>query len=358
MIGTLIVVLALVGVFVWFSLQRRVPSGATATLDSRTAEELQTWLDAGLITGEQVESITAFVVRPAKGPPRVSLLTEALAYIGAVLVLAGGGAALGESWDRFSPSGHVAVFAVAALLSFAGGWAIRRADEPAFQRLMGVLWFLSVGAIAAGVGFLCREVAELSPEVTVPLVGGAVTVYAGALWWTCRRVLQLVALVAGVHVAVMGALGAPPGERSSLVYAAAVWAIGAVSMALGWRGRIEPAWALLPIGALDMLVGPAITVQDHGWMYVVAFVTAAALMALSVAGRQLPLLALGALGMLAYATSVVMRYLRDSLGIPVALSLVGLVILVVAVVTARLRVLTVREPPGGATGNHRVRRAA
>ena len=59
-------------------------------------------------------------------------------------------------------------------------------------------------------------------------------------------------------------------------------------------------------------------------------------MAASVPLRNVPLLALGALAMFGYVTSVAARYLHQSLGVPSALAITGVLIIGLAVVSARL----------------------
>ena len=71
-------------------------------------------------------------------------------------------------------------------------------------------------------------------------------------------------------------------------------------------------------------------------MYAIGIATAAAAMAASVPLRNVPLLALGALAMFGYVTSVAARYLHDSLGVPSALAITGVLIIGLAVVSARL----------------------
>jgi hypothetical protein len=66
-------------------------------------------------------------------------------------------------------------------------------------------------------------------------------------------------------------------------------------------------------------------------------------MAASVPLRNTPLLALGTLAMFGYVTSVVVRYFHQSLGVPGALAITGVLILGLAVVTARLMRAT--HPP-------------
>ena len=84
-------------------------------------------------------------------------------------------------------------------------------------------------------------------------------------------------------------------------------------------------------------------------MYAIGIGTAAAVMAASVSLRNVPLLALGALAMFSYVTSVVARYLQESLGVPSALAITGVLIIGLAVVSARL-IRAAHPPEDGESG--------
>ena len=71
------------------------------------------------------------------GQRRISLVTEALAYVGAILVLAGGGAAVAQRWDDLGAWGHVSVFAGTAAFFLVVGillFARARRGRPATRR--------------------------------------------------------------------------------------------------------------------------------------------------------------------------------------------------------------------------------
>ena len=93
-----------------------------------------------------------------QGTRRISLLTEAVAYVGVILLLAGGAAAIGQRWNGIPSWGHVGVFAGAAVFFLLAGIIVRRVREPAIQRLAGVVWFVSVAGVAGAVGFAAHEV--------------------------------------------------------------------------------------------------------------------------------------------------------------------------------------------------------
>jgi hypothetical protein len=271
---------------------------------------------------------------------RVSLLTEAVAYVGAVLLLAGGTAAIGQRWNGIGGWERVGVLAGAAVLFLVAGIFLRRAGEPAIQRLAGVVWFLSVVCAGGAVGFATHDVYGNTGPVTVLAVGAGATVYAAALWLPRRRAAQNAALFGGLVIAICGAIATGagrPGPAPALAYALPLWGFG---LGWAWLGRqryVEPIWVTMPCGVILALIAPSLAAGEHGWVYAIGIATAAAAMAASVPLRNTPLLALGSLAMFGYVTSAVIRYFRQSLGVPAALAITGVLILGLAVVSARLK---------------------
>jgi hypothetical protein len=270
---------------------------------------------------------------------RISLLTEAVAYVGAILPLAGGVAAIGQRWNDIGDWGHVGVFAGAAAFFLFAGIMLSRVREPAIQRLTGVVWFLSVAGVAGAVGFATHDVYGNTGAVTVLAVGVAVTLYSAVLWLVRRRALQNVALFAGLVVTICGIIvtaAGRPGSPPSLAFALALWGFGLGWAGLGWQRYVEPIWVTIPSGVVLALIAPSFAAGEHGWVYAIGIATAAAAMATSVPLRNTPLLALGTLAMFGYVTSVVVRYFHESLGVPAVLAITGALILGLAVASARL----------------------
>jgi hypothetical protein len=297
--------------------------------------ELVRWIQAGILSRDQANAIVEFERGREARPGRVSLLTEALGYVGAVLATAGGAAALGQVWEDLSEAAHVSILAAAAIAAFAGGWLLRSQKEPAIGRLMSVLWTLSVGAVAGATGLLFGEVLEVSEQGMPLAIGGAAAIYAGALWFARRFVLQQVALFAMGLVAAIGAIEILPGDTPSWAYAMVAWSYGLAWTLLGWFKVMTPAWAAVPLGAIVGLQGPSIGADEYGWLFILALLSAGALMAASITERQLPLLAIGAIGAFVYLTWSVIKYFGDVLGVPTALALVGAVVLGIALLLGR-----------------------
>ncbi len=278
-----------------------------------------------------------------EGERHVSLLAEAVAYVGIVLILAGVVATVSQQWSRVPYWGQVLIFLAAAALFLVAGIVASSNPEPALQRMVDVVWFLSVGCVAGAVGFGLQR---SDGPVLVLLVGIVTSGYAAALWMLRTRAVQQAALFAGLVVTDVGAVLVAAGTRPPawLALGLTLWGLGLVWSLLGWQQYVEPLWAAMGAGVVLTLVAPALSLDAHGWVYAVAFGTAAAAMAVSVPLRNAPLLAVGTVAMFGYLTSLVVRYFGDSLGVPAALSITGVLILALAATAGRL--LRLARPAG------------
>jgi hypothetical protein len=194
-----------------------------------------------------------------------------------------------------------------------------------------------------------------SAAVTALAVGVGITVYAGALWLVRRHALENFALFAGLIVTICGIIFTVDNSPPSLAFAVALWVFGLAWVGLGWRRYVEPLWVTVPSGVILALIAPSLAAGEYGWVYAIGIATAAAAMAASVPLRNTPLLALGTLAMFGYVTSVVVRYFHQSLGVPGALAVTGVLILGLAAVTARLMRAThppKPKEPGAAAPSH------
>lgn len=267
---------------------------------------------------------------------RISYLTEAVSYVGAILILAGVITSVGQQWRHISDWGHVGLLVATGAFFLLVGLLMRQAREPALQRLTSVTWVLAVGALAGAAGFASHEVYDAADETTLLAVGITAAGVACVLWLARRRALQLFALFVGTVLTVAGIVSAPPGEPDEAVLALSLWALGLAWLAGAWRRYLEPLWAGLPLGVLLALVAPSLGLGAHGWMYAVGIVTAAGAMALGVRLQNTPLLGLGTVATFAYVTGVVVRYFSDTLGVPATLAVTGVLVLALALLSGRL----------------------
>jgi hypothetical protein len=365
MVG-LIVLVVVVAVVVGLYLQRRghpeLGGGTSGEVDGAfsnatpgergLAADLGRWVDAGLIAAAQAEAIAAHERAAASGPPRavagerrISLLAEALGYVGVALAVAGAGVGLGQAWGSVPVWARLLIPAAASTVLLVGGLLLRHQQEPAFRRLMSVLWVLAVGGLAAALVILGVDVLEWSAEFIAVMAGAGSTLLAGVLYLLRRHGLQQAVLLAALHVLILSGLAALPGERNpGWWFAAGVWGLGAAWAGLGWRRILEPPWLAVGFGLVGMVIGPSVGLGEYEWLLAPALVTAAGLVALSVPTRQTPLLALGMVGGFGYITWGVVHYFKDSLGVPLALVIVGGIFLVLAVVAGRLTQETRKRP--------------
>ena len=141
------------------------------------------------------------------GTQRISLLTEAAAYAGVILLLVGGVSAISQRWNDIGRGGQGGVFAAAAVFFFLVGIIVRQVREPAIQRLAGVAWFLSVAGAGGAVWLALYHVHGTTDAVTAVAAGAGVTLYAAALWLIRRSALQNLALFAGLVITIVGIAG-------------------------------------------------------------------------------------------------------------------------------------------------------
>ena len=289
------------------------------------------------------------------GTPRITLLAEAAAYAGVILLLVGGVTAISQRWNDIGRAGQGGVLAAAAVFFFLVGIIVRQVREPAIQRLAGAAWFLSVAGVAGAVWLALYHVYGKTDAVTAVAVGAGVTLYAAALWLLRRSALQSLALFAGLVITIVGiaaVITAPAGTGPApspapapnlptpvLAIALPLWVFGLAWAGLGWRRYVGPLWVTIPCGVILALIAPGFAAGHYGWMYVIGIATAAAAMAASVPLRNTPLLALGALAMFGYLTAVAARYLHQSLGGPSALAITGVLIIGLAVFGAMSKAL-------------------
>jgi len=321
-------------------------AGAGFTPGRAGPTDLERWVAAGLITSEQADSIRAFEAKTKTSPPparerRVSLIAEALGYVGAALALAGAAVGLSQAWEDFASWSRLLTAFGTAVLLVLGGLALLRQTEPAFRRLQSVLWVLAVGAAAWALGVLHTEILGLAaPEQVVLLIGAGSAALALVLWALRRDPLQHAALFGTLAVALIGAILSLPGEAPIWVYGLAVWALGVLWGLLGRQRVLQPWWLAVALGSVSATVGPSVGIDEYPWLLAVGLGTALFLMVVSVPTGQVPLLAVGTLGTFGYTTWAVFRYFGDSLGVPLTLVVVGGLFLGLAVVAGRLTQVT------------------
>lgn len=299
-----------------------------------TAEDLRRWVNAGLIDANTAAGIGEYETR-RKGGERVGRGTEAVAYLGAVLVLVALGILATEFWDRIEPWGRFAVGAIVTAVLIAVGWLFGRSSEPAVNRAQTFAWFLSVGAIALTAGVLFGDIIETDAEDTFLWVSLVAAVAALVLWVARPSVLAIVAMAFAtwaLAIAAISRLDTVPNWTFGIAFAG----LGVVWFLLTWGGILRPTTAGYAISAIGILMVAIPEGNNMPWP-LFGLVGSLALMGLSVRLNQTVLLGFGVFGLFVYIPMVIFELFEESLGIPVALLITGLVLLGVVVGTVRFR---------------------
>jgi hypothetical protein len=263
------------------------------------------------------------------------LIAEVLGYLGAVIAISAGFVALRHVWPEIPPSGVLAFAAVAAAGLIVAGAVLPRRPEPAFGRLRAVLWLLATVAAGGFFAVLTGRILDLS--------GGSAALSAEAGWLVCaiplwlrhRSVLQQLAMFAGAVALVGTGLDQFDPRVTNNGVGLAVWALCAIWALAAYLGYLEPATAGLAAGSVGAMVGSALMNDLAGQALLLA--TVVALLAVGVVTRRVLLIGLGAAGSLWAIPAAADRYLPGSLAAPLAVAIVGLVLLGIALWLARTR---------------------
>jgi hypothetical protein len=312
---------------------------------------VERWVAAGVIGREQGEAILALEGASAgtaeagrAGGGRRAVVVEVLGYLGGGLALVAGFALGAESWAELGYGGRAGVLGAVTAALLGAGWRLRGEEGRALPRLAGVLW---LGAVAAFAGLLAVLLGGRSDDAvddpTLAVVGGAL-VLAAALYLVERRVLQQVALF-GAAVATLLVAGDTLRPSSAGLAGAELAVLGGAWLELGRRGLVVPRRTSEALGALAIVTGcealatlgrGSAALGVGGWWLWLGLGVAVTLLVAGSAWHRNVLLGIGAAAMVVFLFQAAGRYWQD-LGAPLAILLVGLGLVAVAVVLARLR---------------------
>lgn len=301
-------------------------------------EQLARWTDAGLIDAAQAGRIEAAELARAPEAPhrRLPLVAEVLGYVGAFIALVAAGIAVRQFWRTVPPGVELAFAAVAGTgLTVAGGM-LRTGADPAFARLRGVLWLLATASATAFVAVLTHSFLRLSGSNVALLSEAAWLACAVPFFWRNRSSLAHLAVFAGaVALAETGLNRIDPGVHAWGV-GLVLWVLSALWGSVVYRGYLVPRTIGLVAGGVGVLVGAGLTMEVAAGQ-ALAVLTVAGLLALGIVSRRVLLIGIGAVGTAWVVPDTAGRYLPGLVVAPLAVAVVGLVLLGIALWLARTR---------------------
>jgi uncharacterized membrane protein YidH (DUF202 family) len=293
------------------------------------------WVELGLISERQATRILAVERGEAVGSARgsASLVAEALGYVGGVLILVAAGTLAGRFWSDLGTGARLtATFAAAALLVGVGA-ALPTGATTAGGRLRTVVWLLAVVVLGLGLGLLADGVWRLQGDTVVLIAACGSGLCAGLLWWRHRTVVQQAAVVAALAVASAAAVAHLPSDGEPIA-GLAVWGVGVAWLVLGWGGVVANRAGADLLGGAVVVIGTTLCLGTD-WGAILAVATAVALVAAGVGLRDLMLLGVGSVALLVDVPVVTDRWFPDALAAPLALLVIGVLLVVAAVWAAR-----------------------
>jgi hypothetical protein len=299
-------------------------------------DNLERWRAGGLISREQVDAITEF--EAAARPDRSSLIAEVLGYLGGALAIVALWVFMAEYWNDLESWAQLALIGVLTLAFLAAGAWARTSSSEAVRRLASFLWFLSVAGVAGWFAVLSTGSLDASSKAVALWITVPAFVVALVLWLPFRKLLQVVALVGAAHAVVLSALAQVepvPFDWFGMI----IWGIGTACVLLAWGDVLEPTGTSYGLGIVAILLGPSMagTGLDQAWPLWLGLLTAAALLVASISLREMVLLVGGAGAVFVFLPQLIFTYFRDTLGVPVALFLSGVLLIAVALLVARLK---------------------
>jgi hypothetical protein len=297
------------------------------------------WAASGVVSAEQADLMRADATKLVRergevhgGPPLASLATEALGYLGGVIIVVAAGLLTGTLWNNLSTGTRLALAGGAALLLLVAGRLVPDRRGAAGGRLRSVLWLGASAGVAAFLGLLGTETLRWSGEAVAALSGLGTALFSAALWRVHRSPLQQAAVFVPLVVGVGAAAALLPDHDT--LFGLAMWAVAVAWLALSWGGLVPGRRAGMGLGAVGT-VAASISVLDEGWGVALALATLAALVLLAVRSRDLPLLGIASLGTLLVLPETMSRYFPGALGPALALLGVGVLLVVTAVLITR-----------------------
>ena len=198
-----------------------------------TRDDLQRWVDAGLIGPTTASRILSFeaardgVVGQQEGALWRPNLPELLIYLAAAIIAAGISVLVATNWDQLTSAARIAIPAAASAATFIAGYWLKRRGEDAALRAASLLWLLA-GALSVGAVAILATELDVSENLTALIAGLAAIILSISLWSPMRMHPQIVGI---------GAAGFLLSTAISSFFAED-WIAGALAASLATMGAV------------------------------------------------------------------------------------------------------------------------
>lgn len=310
---------------------------------------LDAWVAAGLLRPEQAAAVRvheglppgpAGPVASTGRPARRAWLAEVVGYVGAAFAIGALALILDDLWQRLTVGGRLTLAVMLTLLVLAAGAAVAPRSPAPLRRLGAILWTAGVAGTAWSAALLADGVLGLPDRWLGPVAAGpalAVALVLLALGGHALVQVAALATTAMLAVTLLGALAplqpAPLAVGGLLVGIGSAWALAGAGRWLGPVVVAETAGAVLALlGTQVASFGDSRLPGLWAGLALAAVVTAVS----ALTGRP-HLLLVGAAGLFLTVPQLVFSLFADTLGGPVTLLAVGLLLILLAVGLVRVR---------------------
>jgi len=321
--------------------------------------QLRDWVAEGLVTPQQAEDLRAFesmraptstyaqapehTVDAARtaAPPRIPIAGEVLGYVGGALAIAALFAIVTQYWHDLGSGGQLALAGIVSAACMFGGWMLSASEPPQAKRLGGFLLFVGTAAVGFFAGLAAEFIPFLHTGSMSLVIGGATAVAVGFAVWLVRKTsLQLVALSLALAYLVLAAQ--LQWFADGLIFIGGSYLIiGIIWVILGELQVLSPRTTAWAMGSLAILSAPQIMSfeqwgEGDGYLILGCVVSLALLGAALWLNRGGPL-GFGAAGIVIYVPQLLYELFENTIGVPVALLVAGVLLVMMSAVVIVVR---------------------
>ncbi len=295
------------------------------------------WITASVIDEQVAMRIRAFESVEAERNRNVHDnrpgLLEAIAYLGIAVVAVGVLIMVTVSWEDLRDWARVLVTAVPGVLALVLGQALRQTGRPGLVRGGHMAWLAAVALLGGSVAITGSN-ADWNEE-DIALAGGLAAAFVAIVLWVFAASHPQVVAIGASMFAVAMALGARSDDFSNAVAGLSLVVLATAGVVLAERRALVPTLTARCVSAFGVGVGAFFAGFESGAYEPLAFVAAAALVALSIRRSVLVYMLVGVALVFVGLVSSITRHADDPTTAAAGLIVVGTLLVGAVLVLAR-----------------------